>query len=86
MLRFVRWYINCCSEVTDIVKDMLKNQYNINYVILTFFSFTVYICLTLGAKCKYNYTFEYLANISFDTGSGRATMNSNSCLDSMHLF
>ena len=52
MLRFVRWYINCRSEVTDIVKDMLKNPYNVIYVIFLVFSFNVYICLILGAKCK----------------------------------
>ena len=37
MLRFVRWYINCPSEVTDIVKDMLKNPYNVIYVIFDVF-------------------------------------------------
>ena len=35
-----------------IVKDMLKNPYNVIYVILTFISFSVYICLILGAKYK----------------------------------
>ena len=39
MLRFVRWYINCRSEVTDIVNDMLKNPYNVVYVI--FWRFTL---------------------------------------------
>ena len=39
MLWFVRWYINCRSEVTDIVKDMLKNPYNVVYMI--FWRFTL---------------------------------------------
>ena len=53
MLRLVRWYINYRSEVTDIVKDVLKNPYNVIYVIFDgFFSFNVYICLILGAKHK----------------------------------
>ena len=33
MLRFVPRYINCRSEITDIVKDMLQNPYNVVYVI-----------------------------------------------------
>ena len=52
MLRFVRWYINCGFEVTDIVDDMLKILYNVVYVIFDVFSFNVYICLILGAKYK----------------------------------
>ena len=52
MLRFVRWDINCRSEVTDIVKDMLKNPYNVVYMIFDALPCNVYICLILGAKCK----------------------------------
>ena len=52
MLRFVSWYINCRSEVTDIVKDMLKNPNNVVYVIFDVLPHNVYICLILGAKCK----------------------------------
>ena len=52
MLRFVHWYMNCHSQVTYIVKDMLKNPYNVDYVIFDILSFNVYICLILEAKCK----------------------------------
>ena len=52
MLRFVRWYINGRSQVTDIVKDMLKNPYNVVYVIFDILPYNVYICLILGAKCE----------------------------------
>ena len=52
MLRFVRGYINCHSEVTDVVKDMLKNPYNVVYVIFDVLLYNVNICLILGAKCK----------------------------------
>ena len=53
MLRFVRWYINCRSKVNDIVKNVLKNPYNVVYVIFdVFIPFNDYKCLKLGAKCK----------------------------------
>ena len=55
MMRFVRWYINCRFEVAEIVKDMLKNPYNVVDVSLCDFdvlTFNVYIYLILGAKCK----------------------------------
>ena len=45
MLRFVRWYINCYSEVTDIVKDVFKNPYTVVYVIFDVLPYNVYRCL-----------------------------------------
>ena len=47
-----RWYINCRSEASDIVKDMLKNPCTVIYLIFDVFSFNVYVCLVLGTKCK----------------------------------
>ena len=63
MLRFVCWYINCRSEVTDIVNDKLKNQYNVVYVIFDVLPNNVYICLILGANCK-NWCAEISEHIS----------------------
>ena len=48
MLIFVRWYINCRSQVTDIVKDMLKNPYSLVYVIFDVLYFIVYMFLIFG--------------------------------------
>ena len=51
MLRFVSWYINCRSEVTDIVKDVSQNPYDVVYVIFYgFFSFNIYKCLIVGEE------------------------------------
>ena len=44
--------MNCHSQVTYIVKDMLKNPYNVDYVIFDILSFNVYICLILGANVR----------------------------------
>ena len=71
MLRFVRWYTNCRSEVTDIVKDMLKNPYNVVYMIFDVLPYNVEICLILGAKmlelmCRDKYTsLKYLFQYSY---------------------